>query len=173
MRTARIVVVVAILGSSLLSAAPHARGASADTFAVVCNTTQSWSFSPWLTQTTRTGTTSQSYSNGVCAQGGVFVDSSPIWPLPVSEYANAYQSPWTYTTGGGYFGDCVLAFVDVGFWGNLGLLVGGTVLLGDPTTFGADNVFGELYVLTPLLPCSESGAIGAGPAFGLGASAGL
>jgi hypothetical protein len=164
--------VVASIVAFLMCISPAAHATDVGVFGVVCNSTLSWSFSPPLAiNFVSGGTVDQTYSNGVCVDAGADAWAIQAWPLPVSESIAVSHNPFTFSTVNSYIGDCQVAFVDVGFWPDTtAALIGGSVLISEPKTFGAGNEFGEVYVFAPLLlPCSETSAIGAGPAYGAGA----
>jgi len=133
----------------VLGGAPASAAGGAD-----CSYTLTISFSTGLNTGSHGGTAGFSYT-GVCAQGGAGLGGGG--PVPVWESANAYGfGPWN--PSGGYSGTCALANIAAPFYGLSGLLVGGSVLVAT----GSSDA--EVDVVTPLLPCSEFSATGAGTA---------
>jgi hypothetical protein len=134
-------------------------GVTAQASAVVaCPNEVTVSFPSPLTTATHAGVATVTYTGG-CAEAGAGLSSGLV---PVFESSNVYVPGQSFSTGAGYSGTCALATMGGPFWAQPGLLVGGSVLVGEPSGFTAT----EVDVLAPLTPCNEFTAVGAGAAAG-------
>ena len=158
-RTSRLLLRLAAIAMVATPAGALLATAPVDASAVVaCPNVVSMSFPYPLTTVSHSGTATVTYTGG-CAQAGAGLSSGLV---PVWESSNVYVPAGPFSTGASYSGTCALANMRGPFWNQPGLLVGGSVLVGEPSGF-TDT---EVDVVAPLTPCNEFTAIGAGVAAG-------
>jgi hypothetical protein len=120
-----------------------------------CPGVTSVSFQYPLTTNYVSGTATMTYGTVACAHAaaGVVYEGTGVYIPP---------SSWSPTTS--YSGTCLLASMDTPFYSRPGLLIGGSVLIGEP---GVGATWGEVHVLAPLSPCNEFSAVGVGAPVGV------
>lgn len=139
---------------------------------VVCPAVVELQFQFPLTLSFSAGTETQSYSGGCVSSGAGAWTNGTIFPVPVSQGTSVYLPPGPFAEQTWYSGTCVLASTGMIFWGDssqTGILVGGSVFVGEPPVNAAESgaVYTEVDVLAPLSPCNEFSAAGAGADAGL------
>jgi hypothetical protein len=120
-----------------------------------CPGVTSVSFQYPLTTGFASGTATMTYGTVACADAGAGV---------VYEGSSVYIPPTSWSPTTGYSGSCLLASMSPPFYGRPGLLIGGSVLIGEP---GVGATWGEVHVLLPLSPCNEFSAVGVGSPVGV------
>jgi len=154
------------------AAAPlHAQAVGVDASGVVCPEVVEFQFQFPLTTGFSSGLMTQSYSGGCVGSGAGVSTDGPLFPLPVGQGSYVYLPPGPFAAQVPYSGSCVLATSGMIFWGDssqVGLLVGGSVFVGEPPLNRAVNgaVYTEVDVVAPLSPCNEFSAVGAGSDLG-------
>jgi len=173
LRTAAAAAVLATCAGLAGAAAPlhaHALGVSAT--GVVCPEVVEFQFEFPLTTGFTSGQMTQSYSGGCVSSGAGASLDGQLFPLPVGQGTFVYLPPGPFSAQVPYSGSCILATSGMIFWGDssqVGLLVGGSVFVGEPPLGPAENgaVYTEVDVVAPLSPCNEFSAVGAGSDLGV------
>jgi hypothetical protein len=170
--TAAAAAVVACAGCAGVATPLHAEAVGISASGVVCPEVVEFQFQYPLTTGFASGLMTQSYSGGCVSSGAGASTDGPLFPLPVSQGTFVYLPPGPFAEQVPYSGSCILATSGMIFWGDssqTGLLVGGSVFVGEPPLDRAENgaVYTEVDVVAPLSPCNEFSAVGAGSDLGV------